>query len=215
MKNLKKPLACWVTDRSALNLVSGRSPEAVLLARMREAALAGLNWIQVREKDLETPPLVDLARSAVEACRNTGTRILVNDRLDVAWASGAAGVHLGERSLPVAEVTRSVRARASADFLVGASCHSLDRAQRAADEGADYVFFGPLFATPSKASFGEPQGLARLEQVCQAIAVPVLAIGGITEKNAAACIAAGAAGIAAIRLFQQAPDLSLLLETIR
>jgi thiamine-phosphate pyrophosphorylase len=117
--------------------------------------------------------------------------------------------------LPVAEVTRSVRARASADFLVGASCHSLDRAQRAADEGADYVFFGPLFATPSKASFGEPQGLARLEQVCQAIAIPVLAIGGITEKNAAACIAAGAAGIAAIRLFQQAPDLSLLLETIR
>jgi thiamine-phosphate pyrophosphorylase len=156
-----------------------------------------------------------LARNAVEASRNTVTRILINDRLDVAWASGAAGVHLGENSLPVAEVSRSVPGRAAREFLVGASCHSLERTVRAAAEGADYVFFGPIFATPSKASFGEPQGLVRLEQVCRATSIPVLAIGGITEKNAAACIAAGAAGIAAIRLFQQAPDLAALLKTLR
>lgn len=116
--------------------------------------------------------------------------------------------------MPVAEVTRLVHGGAGREFLVGASCHSLDGAERAAAEGADYVFFGPVFATPSKASFGEPQGLARLEQVSRAISIPVLAIGGITEKNAAACIAAGAAGIAAIRLFQEAPDLPALLETL-
>lgn len=212
---MKKLLTCWVTDRSALNIVSGRTPDAILLARIREAALAGLDWVQLREKDLATPQLVDLARNAVEASSSTSTRILINDRLDVAWASGAAGVHLGENSMPVAEVTRLVHGGALRDFLVGASCHSLDGAVRAEAEGADYVFFGPVFATPSKAAFGEPQGLARIEQVCRAISIPVLAIGGITEKNAAACIAAGAAGIAAIRLFQQATDLPVLLETLR
>jgi len=215
LKNVKNPLICWVTDRSALAFVTGQNPDESLLARMGEAAQAGLDWIQVREKDLETPQLMDLARSAVKAARNTGTRILINDRLDVARASGAAGVHLGENSLPIAEVARSVRGAAARDFLVGASCHSLERAARAAAEGADYVFFGPVFATPSKASFGEPQGLLRLEQVCRAISIPVLAIGGITEKNAAVCFAAGAAGIAAIRLFQQAPDFTALLGTLR
>ena len=212
---MKKPLTCWVTDRSALDVVPGRSREAVLLARIHEASLAGLDWIQLREKDLETPPLLDLARKAVEACRNTATRILINDRLDVAWTTGAAGVHLGESSLPIAEVTRSANRVAGGEFLIGASCHSLEAAVRAAAEGADYVFFGPVFVTPSKVSFGEPQGLARLESVCRAVSLPVLAIGGITATNATACIAAGAAGIAAIRLFQQTDDLPALLETLR
>jgi len=211
---MNKPLACWVSDRSALNVAPGQSRETALLARIRESVLAGLDWIQLREKDLEAPLLVDLARNAVEASRDTGTRILINDRLDVAWATRAAGVHLGENSLPIAEVTRSVRERAGTDFLIGASCHSLEAALRAAAAGADYVFFGPVFATPSKAAFGEPQGLARLQSVCRAISIPVLAIGGITQENAPACIAAGAAGIAAIRLFQEASDLPALLKTL-
>jgi len=101
------------------------------------------------------------------------------------------------------------------DFLVGASCHSLERAVEAAAAGAGYILFGPVFATPSKAAFGPPQGLQKLGEVCRAVSIPVLAIGGITQENAAACIEAGAAGIAAIRLFQEAQDLEGLLRRIQ
>ena len=101
------------------------------------------------------------------------------------------------------------------DFLVGASCHSLEGTTRAASDGADYVFFGQVFATPSKLAFGEPQGLARLRMVCRATAIPVFAIGGITKENARACIDAGASGLAAIRLFQDEADLSALIKLLR
>ena len=135
------------------------------------------------------------------------TRILVNERLDVAWAASAGGVHLGESSLPVREVAESVARWKSAarreDFLVGTSCHSPEGAAAAARDGADYIFFGPVFATPSKARFGPPQGLAALAEICRKTAIPVIAIGGITAENAAACLGAGCAGVAAIRLFQQ------------
>jgi thiamine-phosphate pyrophosphorylase len=91
-------------------------------------------------------------------------------------------------------------------FLIGASCHSIEAAQAAEPDGANYIFFGPIFATPSKQRFGPPQGVERLAQICRAISVPVLAIGGITLENANSCIAAGATGIAAIRLFQEASN---------
>ena len=215
MRKPPKPIICWVSDRTALRLPVGQSREAALLAQIRDAVRAGIDWIQLREKDLETPSLADLARNAVEASRNTKTRILINDRFDVAWTAGADGVHLGETSLPIAEVTREARHALGSDFLIGASCHSLEGVVRAAREGADYVFFGPVFATPSKAAFGEPQGLARLEAVCRAAPLPVLAIGGITTKNAATCIGVGASGVAAIRLFQQSTDLPALLAALR
>jgi thiamine-phosphate pyrophosphorylase len=91
-------------------------------------------------------------------------------------------------------------------FLTGVSCHSLESAQADERSGADYIFFGPVFATPSKASFGPPQGTELLQQVCRTVSIPVLAIGGITPENAGSCCDAGAAGIAAIRLFQDAVD---------
>jgi thiamine-phosphate pyrophosphorylase len=139
------------------------------------------------------------------------TRVLVNDRLDVAIAERADGVHLGERSLPIAEAKRLVasalRERAVDEaFLGGVSCHSLEAAEAAQRDGADYIFFGPVFTTPSKQGFGPSQGTERLQQVCSAVSIPVLAIGGITLDNAASCLHAGAAGVAAIRLFQDAPD---------
>src|SRR5207253_9784568 len=144
------------------------------------------------------------------------TRILVNDRQDVALSEHAGGVHLGENSLPVSDAKRLVEARApSLDFLVGVSCHSLEAARSAASGGADYLFFGPIFATPSKAAFGAPQGLERLAEVCRAVSIPVLAVGGITLANASACLAAGASGIAAIRLFQDVPDISFVVESLR
>ncbi len=199
-----------MTDRRAVGA------DADLLAVIRRAAAAGVDWIQIREKDLPARRLVELVRGAVEATRDSPTRIFVNDRLDVALAAGAAGVHLGEESLPVAAVVAWRReGHAPAGFLVGASCHSLTAVVDAERAGADYIFFGPVFTTPSKAAFGPPQGLDRLAEVCRSVRIPVLAIGGVTLENAGQCLATGAAGIAAIRLFQEATDLAALLTQLR
>ena len=207
MKAPVKFILYYVTDRQSLDIAAGQSREAALAQHIKSAVEAGVDWIQIREKDLPARNLMDLTRAAIGACNSSCTqphaRVLVNDRCDVAWAAGAGGVHLGEKSLPVRIVADARRVRGSADFLVGTSCHSLDGAVRAAKEGADYVFFGPVFATPSKVPFGAPHGLAKLAEVCRAVSIPVIAIGGITLENAGACRDAGAAGIAAIRLFQQ------------
>jgi thiamine-phosphate pyrophosphorylase len=101
------------------------------------------------------------------------------------------------------------------NFLVGVSCHALKSAESAAQNGADYIFFGPVFSTPSKEALGAPQGLPLLAQICRAVTIPVLAIGGITVENAPACLAAGAAGLAAIRPFQDAADLPSLVQALR
>jgi thiamine-phosphate pyrophosphorylase len=101
------------------------------------------------------------------------------------------------------------------DFLIGVSCHGVETARRAQEEGADYLFFGPVFATPAKAHFGTPQGLDRLAVLCDSVSIPVLAIGGITLENATACIDAGAAGIAAIRLFQHAGNVRSVVDRLQ
>jgi len=141
--------------------------------------------------------------------------VIVNDRLDVALAAGAAGVHLGRESLGAREVVSWCRGgHAPAEFLVGVSCHSLAEAREAERAGAGYIFFGPVFDTPSKRGMGEPQGLARLGEICRVVKIPVLAIGGVSEENAGECIRAGAAGIAAIRMFQDARDAETLKQAV-
>jgi thiamine-phosphate pyrophosphorylase len=229
----RKPIFCYVTDRLSLQAASQTDLLKPLLEKITAAAAAGVNWIQLREKNLSGGDIASLTREAlrrvskraITAQRATPvlvpqTRVLVNDRLDVAIAEQAAGVHLGENSLPVQEAKRlllaSPRAQSpSQDFLVGASCHSLKLALSAANAGADYIFFGPVFATPSKAAYGAPQGLDKLAQVCASLKIPVLAIGGITLENAPACLSAGASGIAAIRLFQDSSDLPATLNALR
>ena len=211
-----KPLLCYVTDRRSLSATRG---EAELLAAIERVAAAGVDWIQIREKDLPGARLAALARAAL-GCLSPHTRVLVNDRLDVALATGAGGVHLGEESLPAEKVVRWLRTAAGRElsppkFLVGVSCHALEAARAAEQAGASYVFFGPVFATPSKAAYGAPQGLERLAKVCRTVHIPVLAIGGITAENAAPCLAAGARGLAAIRLFQDAANLSETLRGLR
>jgi thiamine-phosphate pyrophosphorylase len=230
------PILCYVTDRRSLPPSAPSDVRFALLHKIAAIAAAGIDWVQIREKDLSTRQLTTVLREALRTTtRSSGTppgatRILVNDRLDVALAEHADGIHLGESSLPVAEAKRLIERHRSLQapellplppqpaprsFLLGVSCHSVETAKSAAADGATYIFFGPIFATPSKASFGNPQGVARLAKVCSAVSLPVLAIGGITLENAPACLEAGAAGIAAIRLFQDSPDLAATVATLR
>jgi thiamine-phosphate pyrophosphorylase len=208
---LKTPIVCYVTDRKSL----GKSEDgAGVLGRIRAAIAAGVDWVQIREKDLSGRELLGLAREAVVA--GGGARVIVNDRVDVALAAGAAGVHLGRESLGARDVVTWCKGgHAPAEFLVGVSCHSLNDALEAERAGVEYIFFGPVFDTPSKRGMGEPQGVARLAEICRAVAIPVLAIGGMSEENAAEWIRAGAAGIAAIRMLQDARDAEALKEVVR
>ena len=207
------PLLCYVTDRGSL--APAASPLETLLMRIDAAIAAGVDWIQIREKDLSGGECAALTRAALSnasqsaSLKGNTVKILVNDRLDLALAESAHGVHLGERSLPIHEARKLAdepRPSSNSPFLIGASCHTLAEAQAAEAAEADYVIFGPIFETPSKVGFGPPQGLDHLARICEAVSIPVLAIGGMTLLNAPSCLAAGAKGIAAIRLFQDASD---------
>ena len=215
-------LICYVTDRHSFATTESREPQKTLLLKIEAAAATGVDWIQIREKDLSGRDCAQLTREALQrtaklrAGNAARTCIIVNDRLDVALTENAGGVHLGEKSLPLAEAKRLLAERGERnDFVTGVPCHSLEAARSAEREGADYLFFGPVFATPSKATFGAPQGLERLASVCHEVSIPVLAIGGITLENASACLAGGASGIAAIRLFQDTQDISSLVQSLR
>ncbi len=177
---------------------------------LRAVADAGVDWIQVREKEMPARDLLDLVKEAVQVAG--AERVIVNDRLDGAVAGGAGGIHLGRESVSAAAVDQWRRSRAGArTFQIGVSCHSVDEIRQAEQDGADYAFFGPVFATPSKERFGAPRGLSRLAEACEEARVPVLAIGGITAANFCECLRAGAAGVAAIRLFQESDDLPRLI----
>jgi thiamine-phosphate diphosphorylase len=207
-------LLCYVTDRLGL-AGSSLLAEKLQLEKIEQAAKAGVDWIQIREKDLSGRELANLSEHAIMRAES-GSAILVNDRLDVALATRAAGVHLGEHSLPPDQAKKLMAQRGTReDFVVGASAHSLEGARQAEQAGADYIIFGPVYATPSKAGFGQPQGMSRLREVCVGLTIPVLAIGGITVKNAGDCMMAGAAGIAAIRLFQDTANLDELVKDMR
>jgi len=203
-----------VTDRRSL---AGGSALAIelQLQKIELAAKAGVDWIQIREKDLSGRQLAKLTEQAILRA-GAGSAVLLNDRVDVAIAAGASGVHLGELGLPPIEVRKLTSQRlAGRKLLLGVSAHSLEAAVQAEQAAADYVIFGPVYATPSKADFGPPQGIQRLREVCQRLTIPVLAIGGITQQNAGDAMGAGAAGIAAIRLFQDAGSLDDLIGELR
>ena len=223
---LPNPILCYVTDRHLLRAAADSAGIERLLEKMETLAAAGVDWIQIREKDLSGKACAALTRDALHrispdlALGKSAPRLIINDRLDVALAERAGGVHFGEQSLPVAEAKRllvrnHLTQTLPRGFLVGASCHSLDAAKAAASDGADYLLFGPVFPTPSKAAYGPAQGIAHLSEVCAAVAIPVLAIGGISVDNAPSCLAAGASGIAAIRLFQNAPDAAGVVRSLR
>jgi len=224
LASYKKPILCYVTDRRSLQVPAHQDSLELILEKVELAA--AVDWIQLREKDLSGKQTSALTREALRRVSTHSSqvpapaRIIINDRLDVALAERTGGIHLGENSLPVQDARRLIAASQSArtlpsDFLLGVSCHSLEAAESAAAAGADYIFFGPIFATPSKAEYGLPQGLARLAEVCSSVKIPVLAIGGITAENMPTCLSAGASGIAAIRLFQDSANLAASVNALR
>lgn len=183
-----------------------------VLQLIQAAVTAQVDLVQIREKKLSGSVLYQLAKFAVNIAKGSVTKLLINDRSDIAAAANADGVHLTTTSLPTAVVRRSFGER----FIIGVSTHSLEEASFARRDGADFVVFGPVFATASKREYGEPLGLTQLAQVCAELSpFPVLALGGVTKRNAAECFSAGAQGIAAISELAQPETLAAIVAEIR
>ena len=191
---LQRPVVCFVTDRSRFG---GAEAAEKLVDLITDASYAGVDVIQIREGDLPDRTLADLVTRAVDVTRETGTRIVVNDRMDVALSAGAAGVHLKSDSIPAC----LIRPMVPPDWLLGRSVHGMDEAVEASEAGGlDYLTFGTVFETASKPRV-KATGLTRLEQVALAVTVPVLAIGGLTVSRAGDLGRHRAAGIAASSVF--------------
>ena len=154
----------------------------------------GVNAVQLREKDLGGKELLDLAEKIRRLCERYKAPLFINDRIDVALAVDAAGVQLGKTSLPI----ETARALLGPEKWIGQSIHSLEEVPEAEERGADFIVFGPVYFTPSKARFGAPQGFAALKKIVEVSTLPVYAIGGITVRNAMEVRQAGARGIALI-----------------
>ncbi len=185
-------LEYYITDRQTCRVD--------LLDCIEANARRGVDWIQIREKDLPVRDLLALASAAASRIRPLGTRLLVNGRMDVALAAGAHGVHLPGDAPSVA----SLRRAAPAGFLFGVSTHDIDGVVRAEREGADLAVFGPVFPTSSKPGLDRFPGLDGLRAACSAVRIPVAALGGLNRERVPDCLAAGAAGVAGISMFQQA-----------
>jgi thiamine-phosphate diphosphorylase len=196
------PVLCLITDRHRSPACHRSHPNdhaatQDVVARVRAAARAGVHLVQVRERDMDGRRLAELVRACLAAVRGAPARVLVNDRLDVALATGAHGVHLRAGSMPAGRVRRL----APRGFLIGRSVHNPDEANAASREGSvDYVIFGTVWPTSSKPGRAAA-GIGALAAAVAASSLPVLAVGGVTEARAEDVARAGAAGIAAIGLF--------------
>jgi thiamine-phosphate pyrophosphorylase len=213
LQNLPPPLIYLITNGQTTEQTTPDSEDFTAVLQLIQAAVtAQVDLVQIREKNLSASVLYQLARSAVNITKDSATKLLINDRSDIAAAADADGVHLTTTSLPTAVVRRSFGER----FIIGVSTHSLEAASLARGDGASFVVFGPVFATASKREYGEPLGLTRLAQVCAELSpFPVLALGGVTKRNAAECFRAGAQGIAAIRELAQPETLAGVVAEIR
>jgi|SRR5579862_5870663 len=219
-------ILCYITDRTALT-GDEASRRRLLLQKIREAAGAGVDYIQLREKDLSTRDLETLAREVVDAIREASqlrtenrelrTALLINSRTDVALAVAADGVHLRSDDISPYDIRKLWKCGAGAPArelssnspMIGASCHSPVEVAVAASNGVTFAVFGPVFGKKDNL----PAGLDLLRLSCRAN-LPVLALGGVTLANAHSCLAAGAAGIAGIRLFQD-NDVAMVVKELR
>ncbi len=219
MPNFHRPL---LPDRKLIYLITNgqttleTTPATEDFARLitlaKAAVTAKIDLFQIREKHLSASVLYALTSRIADITRGSDTKLLVNDRADIAAAAGADGVHLATDSLPA----RVVRRAFGENFLIGVSTHSLTEAVAARTAGADFAVFGPVFNTPAKQIYGEPQGLEQLEAVAAAMGeFPVLALGGISAEKVSDCIRAGAQGVAAIRMLNDPLRLARVAGEIR
>ena len=187
-----------------LYLVSDRRQTGTrdLLWVLERALDGGVKGIQLREKDLGGRELFDLAEKVKALCVDRQASLFINDRVDVALAVDADGIHLGGASIPI----EAARALVGTDKLIGVSTHSMREAEEAERAGADFLLFGPIYFTPSKADYGEPQGLAPLKEVVKKISIPVYAIGGIKVGNIVDMKEAGVRGVALISAIMSSAD---------
>jgi thiamine-phosphate pyrophosphorylase len=208
-------LLYYITDRSRFP-GDEAAQRASLLTRIAEAARAGVDYIQLREKNLDSAAITALAHEALALVRaaDSKTRLLINSRVDLALASGADGVHLtGDdlRAQNVAAAFAEIRRVAQTGFLISASCHSVSDVRLAASLAADFVVLAPIFGKEKRGTDSVPLGLGALAEATRDSTIRVLALGGVSLSNADECLRAGAAGIAGIRLFQQGN----IAETVR
>jgi len=209
-------LFCYITDRTKFP-GDESARQLALLAKIAEAVRCGVDFIQLREKDLPARELEALARAALQVVREKSggpaTRLLINSRSDIAMACGADGVHLRSDDLSPSEV-RKIWSEAGNPSrpLVSVSCHTVAAVARAASEGADFAVFAPIFEKKDSPAT-KAVGLDQLREACRQ-KIPVFALGGLTLENAAACVDTGAAGIAAIRLFQD-NDITEIVQRLR
>jgi thiamine-phosphate pyrophosphorylase len=211
----KKTQLCLITNRKLLSPSSDslnvKESISTLLNHCIEAAYSGIDIIQIREKDLSAKDLSQLVNDLSKELKSLNTTLLVNDRLDIALSCGANGVHLPGNSLPIKEVRKYV----GKDFIVSVSTHSVEEACLAAESGASFVLFSPIFDTPSKRIYGKPLGLELLSQATKKITCPVIALGGINRENAKSVLDCGAWGLAAIRLFIESSNLRDLVNELK
>lgn len=206
---LSLPAVCLITRARG---GSGSPERARLLDRLVAAAGAGVNMIQIRDRQLDDRRLLSFIGDVLAALQPTGALVLVNDRPDLAIVAGAHGVHL-KSDAPPASAVRQIVPDA---FVIGRSIHSFSEAAASVDAGGcDYLLFGTVFPTSSKPEDHPIAGLDALREVCQGVQLPVLAIGGITDTRAAAVAAAGASGIAAISLFAETRDIVSTVVAVR
>jgi|ERR1043166_5624412 thiamine-phosphate pyrophosphorylase len=211
-RELTAPITYLVTSGETTSATTPSSEDfQALLALVERAASARVSLVQLREKSLSARTLYELAARAARITRGTPTRLLVNDRADIARAALCDGVQLTARSLAASVVRRAF----GPDFIVGVSTHTLREAREARDRGADFAVFGPVFDTPSKRAYGPPLGLKLLGEAARALApFPLVAVGGVSEENAREVLDAGASGVAAIRMFADGQNLARAVHLI-
>ena len=207
------PIIYLITSGETTPQTTSQTKDFSQLLRLVEAAVATrIDLIQLREKNLRTRVLFDLTTKAAEIVQGSQTRLLVNDRADVALAAGASGVHLTSHSIKASVIRQTF----GAEFLIGVSTHSPEEVEAARSDGADFAVFGPVFETASKLIHGQPLGPESLQQVTsRSGSFPILALGGVTLDNVGDCFRAGASGIAAIRLLENPDGLENVVQKVR
>lgn len=191
-------------------ITSGKLAGNELVKQISALSAAGVKAIQLREKNIPAGDLLLIAETAISKIGKSDTKLIVNDRLDIAILAGASGIHSTSNGIENGYVHKF-----ASDILSGKSVHSLIEAKKAEKEGYDYILFGPIYRTPAKVKYGKPQGLNKLGEVCSSVKIPVFAVGGINPQRIKKCINAGAYGVAAIREFADTKNIKKAAKEFR